>query len=195
MNELEYPFSEEKVRKLDAGSFVRLAGPVFTARDRLHKYLHEGGRLPVDLKDGAIYHCGPVVVQVDGLWVIRAAGPTTSMREEPYMPGIIRKHGVRIVIGKGGMGEGTVQACRECGCAYLETVGGAACVVAGSIRAVGGVYFMGEFGKTEAMWKLIVAGLDCIVSIDAHGRSLHEEVRNESGKRLKAAFRRPHTDY
>jgi tartrate/fumarate subfamily iron-sulfur-dependent hydro-lyase beta chain len=186
MASLEYPFLESPVRALSAGELVRLRGPVFTARDRVHRFLHDGGNAPVNLRDGALYHCGPVVIRHDGKWVVRAAGPTTSARNEPYMAGVIRKLGLRLVIGKGGMGEATRKACSEHGCAYLEIVGGAACVVAGAISEVRGVHFLAEFGSAEAMWELVVQDLECVVSIDTHGRSLHDEVLRTSGDKLRS---------
>src|SRR4051812_31359100 len=132
MIELAAPFTEEKIRALKVGDAVEISGIVFTGRDAVHKYLHEGGKLPpgVNLREGMIYHCGPVVVKDDaGDWKVTAAGPTTSIREEPYQGQIIREFGLRGVIGKGGMGERTLAACREYGCVYLHGVGGAAQVL------------------------------------------------------------------
>ena len=182
--ELEYPFTREKVEALRAGQRVRLSGRVFTGRDRLHRHLHDGGPCPVDLQDGAIYHCGPVVLRENGQWVVKAAGPTTSLREEPYMPSVIARHRVRVIIGKGGMGEGTRQACREQGCVYLHAVGGAAAVLAAAIEAVEDVHFLPEFGATEALWVLRVRGLEAVVTIDARGRSLHRRVVTASRRAL-----------
>jgi fumarate hydratase class I len=184
--ELHHPFSETQVRALEAGQAVRLTGVVYTGRDRLHKFLHEGGAAPVCLRDGAIYHCGPVVVP-DGpdRWRIVAAGPTTSAREDAYMPSILAAHGLRVIIGKGGMGAATRDACREYGCVYLQAVGGAAALLAARIRAVRRVFFLAEFGATEAMWELDVAGLEAIVAIDTHGRSLFEEVAEASHRQLE----------
>lgn len=184
--ELEYPYTEGKVRALRVGDIVSVSGRIYTGRDRFHKYLAEGGESPVVLEDGAIYHCGPVVLQRDGAWQVRAAGPTTSMREEPHMPGIMARHGVRLVIGKGGMGEGTRRACMEHGAAYLQAVGGAACVLAACIEDVLGVHFLREFGSTEAVWDLRVRGLTCAVTMDADGRSLHKRVRAASRRALKS---------
>ena len=133
MTKLRFPFSEEKIRALKVGDEVLISGVVFTGRDAVHKYLHEGGALPegVTLHDGIIYHCGPVMLkQEDGSYKCTAAGPTTSIREEPYQWQIIRDHGVRGVIGKGGMGAKTQAACKEYGCVYLHGVGGAAQVLA-----------------------------------------------------------------
>ena len=184
------PFREEAVRALRAGDRVRVSGTVFTGRDRLHKRLGEGGASPADLRDGALFHCGPVVLRDADApggagWRIVAAGPTTSIREEPYMAEIIRRHGVRLVIGKGGMGSATLAAMRECGCAYLQAVGGAAALTARRIAAVENVFLLDEFGPTEAMWQLRLDGLEAIVGMDAHGASLFDAVREASAKRLR----------
>lgn len=179
---LEYPFTAEQVCALRAGQFVLVSGLVYTGRDRLHKYLFEGGKSPVDLKDAAIYHCGPVVVRKDSQWVVRAAGPTTSSREEPYLPRIIQQCGVRVVIGKGGMGRVTEQACVAGGCVYLHAIGGAAQVLAEKVVSVRGVHFGNEFGYAEAMWELELKDFPAIVAIDARGRSLLAKVRRQSWK-------------
>ena len=142
---LKFPFTEEKIRALKVGDEVLISGVVFTGRDAVHKYLHEGGALPpeVKLRDGILYHCGPVMMkQDDGSWKCTAAGPTTSIREEPYQWQVIRDHGVRGVIGKGGMGDRTLAACKEHGCVYLHAVGGAAQVLADCVKKVRNVYMM-----------------------------------------------------
>ena len=184
MREIEYPFKEDVVRALRVGELVRLAGRVFTARDRLHCYLFEGGKCPVDLTDGAIYHCGPIVTQNEGRWSVRSAGPTTSMRQEPYMAKVIRDHHVRVIVGKGGMGEGTRRACKAAGCVYVQTVGGAGALEAGRIESVESVHFLKEFGTTEALWTFIVRGLEGVVTMDAMGRSLHKRVAAASRRAL-----------
>src|SRR5882672_3723487 len=133
MTSLSLPFTEEKVRSLKVGDAVEISGIVFTGRDVVHKYLHEGGSLPpeINLRDGIIYHCGPVVLpDGQGGWKVVAAGPTTSIREEPYQGQIIKDFGLRGVIGKGGMGERTLAACQQYGCVYFHAVGGAAQVLA-----------------------------------------------------------------
>lgn len=191
MTKLSFPFTEEKIRALKVGEEVLISGVVFTGRDAVHKYLHEGGALPpgVTLRDGIIYHCGPVMLkQEDGSYKCTAAGPTTSTREEPYQAQIIRDHGVRGVIGKGGMGAKTQAACKEYGCAYLHGVGGAAQVLAECVKKVRNVYFLEQFGSPEAIWELEVVDFPAVVTIDAHGNSLHEDVlaksREELAKRL-----------
>jgi len=182
---IEYPFTLEQVRQLTMGDRVLISGRIFTGRDRLHRYLVGGGRLPVDLQAGAIYHCGPVVIRERGRWVMRAAGPTTSIREEPYMPDIIRRHRLTVIIGKGGMGEATRQACVKYGCVYLHAVGGAAQVLADNIEKVAGVHFLNAFGSAEAMWELIVKDFPALVTMDVHGRSLHERVAAQSTRNLQ----------
>ena len=143
MPQLTYPFTKDQVLALKVGDEVSISGIVFTGRDAVHKYLYEGGELPpgVNLQDGMIYHCGPVVLKDDhGNWKVTAAGPTTSIREEPYQGDIIKKFGIRGVIGKGGMGDRTLAACKEYGCVYLHSVGGAAQVLAECVKKVRNVY-------------------------------------------------------
>ncbi len=171
--------SEATIRGLKVGDEVNITGRLFTGRDAVHKYLHEGGQLPpgVDLKEGILYHCGPVIVKDgQGNWKCVAAGPTTSIREEPYQWQIIRDFGLRGVIGKGGMGERTLAACKEHGCAYLHAVGGAAQVLAERIQRVPNVYFLEKFGAPEAIWDFEVVSFPAVVTMDAHGNSLHREV-------------------
>src|SRR5438270_13556653 len=143
MTPINAPFAEEKIRSLKVGDEVALTGVIFTGRDAVHKYLHEGGEHPagVNLPGGILYHCGPVVIKDEqGNWKCVAAGPTTSIREEPYQWQIIRDFGLRGVIGKGGMGDRTLAACKEHGCVYLHAIGGAAQVLAESIKRVRGVH-------------------------------------------------------
>lgn len=177
---LTYPFHRADVRRLKVGERVLLSGKIFTGRDRLHKFLAEGGRAPVSLKDGAIYHCGPVVIREKGKWRVCAAGPTTSIREEPFMSSIIKQHGLTVIIGKGGMGAATLQACRRHGCVYLHAVGGAAQVLADTVKNVGAVHFLDTFGPAEALWELEVVDFPCLVTMDAHGHSLHAVVAGRS---------------
>ena len=191
MISLSFPFTEEKIRALKVGEPVEISGVIFTGRDVVHKYLHEGGKLPpgVNLRDGLLYHCGPVVMKDEqGGWKVTAAGPTTSIREEPYQAQVIKEFGLRGVIGKGGMGERTLAACQQQGCVYLHAVGGAAQVLAECIKSVRNVYFLEEFGAPEAIWELEVENFPAVVTMDAHGHSLHQEVfaasQAELAKRL-----------
>ena len=111
---LRTPLTEEQVRSLKVGDVVLLSGRAYTGRDAVHHHLmsHEP---PVDLRGGVIYHCGPVVAKDGDGWRVTAAGPTTSIREEPYQADIIKRYGVRAVIGKGGMGAKTLAGLKEVG--------------------------------------------------------------------------------
>jgi fumarate hydratase class I len=183
MIELTTPISEKQIRELKVGDEVGISGVMFTGRDAVHKYLHEGGELPegVSLRDGVLYHCGPVVMKDElGDWQVTAAGPTTSIREEPYQADIMKKFGVRGVIGKGGMGPKTLAGCAENGSVYLHAIGGAAQVLAERILKVRNVYFLEEFGSPEAIWELEVDKFPAVVTMDSHGRSLHAEIAKAS---------------
>nr|MBO2479594.1 fumarate hydratase [Bacillota bacterium] len=110
--------------------------------------------------------------------------PTTSIREEPYQAEIIRKFGIRAVIGKGGMGPKTLAALKEHGAVYLNAIGGAAQYYARCVKKVHGVHFLEEFGIPEAMWQFEVEGFAAIVTMDAHGNSLHADVEKASLEKL-----------
>ncbi|MFS1511823.1 fumarate hydratase [Chengkuizengella sp. SCS-71B] len=179
---LQAPITEEQIRDLKVGDVVIINGAMHTGRDALHKYLMEN-ESPVDLNGGIIYHCGPVMAKVDDEYVVKAAGPTTSIREEPYQGDIIKKFGIRAVIGKGGMGAKTLSALKEHGGVYLNAIGGAAQYYAESIKKVDSVDFL-EFGIPEAMWHLQVEGFAAIVTMDAHGNSLHADVEKSSLEKL-----------
>jgi fumarate hydratase class I len=179
---LTTPLDEDTVRSLTVGDVVLLSGRAFTGRDAVHHHLI-GHEPPVDLRGGVIYHCGPVVVQEAGGWRVTAAGPTTSIREEPYQAEIIRKYGVRAVIGKGGMGQKTLAALADTGAVYLNAIGGAAQFYAACIERVDDVSLL-EFGTPEAMWHLHLRDFPAIVTMDAHGNSLHHTIEEESGARL-----------
>jgi fumarate hydratase class I len=183
------PISEEQIRQLKVGDVVIINGRMHTGRDALHKHLvnHDS---PVELNGEVLYHCGPVMLKDEnGEWHVKAAGPTTSIREEPYQADIIRKFGIRAVIGKGGMGPKTLAALKEHGAVYLNAIGGAAQYYAETVKKVEGVHFM-EFGIPEAMWHLNVEGFAAIVTMDAHGNSLHADVEHDSLKKLEQ-FREP----
>jgi fumarate hydratase class I len=179
MIELSTPVSEAAIRALKVGDEVVITGTLYTGRDAVHKYLHEGGKLPagVSFQGGILYHCGPVIIKdPQGQWKCVAAGPTTSIREEPYQWQVIRDLGLRAVIGKGGMGDKTLQACRDYGCVYLHAVGGAAQVLAERIVRVPNVYMKDEFGAPEAIWEFQVVRFPAVVTMDSHGNSLHKEI-------------------
>jgi fumarate hydratase class I len=179
---LTTPLSEEQVRALKVGDVVLLNGMLYTGRDVVHHHLmtHDA---PVDLQGAALYHCGPVALKKGEEWTMNAAGPTTSSREEPYQAEIIRKFGLRAIIGKGGMGAKTLAALKKHGAVYLNAIGGAAQYYAKCITKVEGVDLF-EFGVPEAMWHLRVKDFPAIVTMDARGNSLHAEVEKLSADRL-----------
>ncbi len=183
---LEAPFTEKKIRALKVGDRVEITGLIYTGRDAAHKYLHDGGTPPVDLTDSIVYHCGPVVVKEKGKWVVKAAGPTTSIREEPYQGPLMEKFKIRGVIGKGGMGPKTLAYCKKVGAVYFHAIGGAAQVLAKCVVDVPGVHMAEEFGSPEAIWEFQVVRFPVVVTMDSHGRSLHDAVQAQSEKKLKA---------
>lgn len=180
---LQAPLTEAAMRELKVGDVVLISGRMFTGRDAVHSHLmkHEP---PVDLNGGVLYHCGPVVVKEGDGYRVTAAGPTTSIREEPYQGEIIKRYGVRAVIGKGGMGAKTLGALKDFGAVYLNAIGGAAQFYARAIKKVDDVSLL-EFGTPEAMWHLQVEDFPAIVTMDAHGNSLHKDVETESGRQLE----------
>jgi fumarate hydratase class I len=180
---LHAPLAEEAVRSLKVGDVVMISGRMYTGRDAVHSHLMKNAP-PVDLDGAVLYHCGPVVVKEGHTWRVTAAGPTTSIREEPYQGEIIKRYGIRAVIGKGGMGARTLAALKEHGAVYLNAVGGAAQFYARAIEKVDGVSLL-EFGTPEAMWHLMVRDFPAIVTMDAHGNSLHEDIEQASGTRLE----------
>ena len=189
MKTLSYPFSEKSIRALKAGDAVSITGRIYTGRDKFHKFFADGGKLPVDFRDGALYHCGPVVIREEGRgkreeWRVVAAGPTTSVRENPYEPDFIVKSGVRIIIGKGGMDAKTLAAMKKHGCVYIQAVGGGGAVYADAVKRVAGVSLLKEFGAAEAVWHLDVADFRGVVAMDACGNSLFAEVDAASKRRL-----------
>lgn len=178
------PLTEAAVRALKVGDVVLINGEMFTGRDNVHAWLMKNPP-PVDLHGAVLYHCGPVMLKQGEQWSVKAAGPTTSSREEPYQADVIQRYGVRAVIGKGGMGAKTLAALREYGAVYLNAIGGAAQYYARTVQEVPAVYLL-EFGIPEAMWRLRVNGFAAIVTMDAHGHSLHAEVEKATGEELEA---------
>jgi fumarate hydratase class I len=175
---LQSPVSESVIRKLKVGDVVLLRGDMFTGRDAVHAHLMKNPA-PIDLSGGLLYHCGPVVLKQNGSWKMTAAGPTTSIREEPYEAEVIKRFGIRAVIGKGGMGPKTLAALKDFGAVYLNAIGGAAQYYGRCIKRVKDVYLL-EFGIPEAMWHLDVEDFPAIVTMDSHGNSLHADVEKAS---------------
>jgi len=175
---LRAPLREEEVRELRVGDVVLISGEMVTGRDAVHAHLMTTPP-PVSLDGSVLYHCGPVVLRDGERYQIKAAGPTTSIREEPYQGEIIGRYGVRAVIGKGGMGPRTLAALQQHGAVYLNAIGGAAQYYAACIEEVVDVHLL-EFGIPEAMWRLRVTDFPAIVTMDAHGNSLHADVETAS---------------
>jgi fumarate hydratase class I len=180
---LEAPLSEETVRALKVGDLVLIKGDMYTGRDAVHAHLMKNAP-PVDLHGAVLYHCGPVMLQENGKWHVKAAGPTTSIREEPYQADVIRRYGVRAVMGKGGMGAKTLAALKECGAVYLNGIGGAAQYYARTVRSVEDVHLL-DFGVPEAMWHIRVHNFPAIVTMDAHGNSLHADIEKATAENLE----------
>jgi fumarate hydratase class I len=200
MKELTIPISAEAIRELHVGDTVALTGILATGRDAVHKWMidtfirktrePQGDDLEVYqaiqpiFKESLIYHCGPVVSGLDsGEYKFVAAGPTTSIREEPYQAEVMRHFQMRGVIGKGGMGAQTLQACRDVPAAYFHAIGGAATLIAESVEEVIGVHKL-DFGVPEAIWVLKVSGFPVVVTMDAHETSVHDQVEEKSKKKL-----------
>ena len=180
---LHTPLEESSVRSLQVGDLVLINGQLLTARDAAHAYLIKNDA-PTDLRGSILYHCGPVVLKEDSHWRMIAAGPTTSIREEPYEADVIRRFGVRAVMGKGGMGAKTMAALKEAGAVYLNAIGGAAQYYARCIERVRGVHLL-ELGIPEAMWDIEVKAFPAIVTMDSKGNSLHADVEKASAFMLE----------
>ena len=187
MIRLTTPITEDQIRQLKVGDEVLLNGRVVLSRDMGHKYMKEQKPewLKPILENMVIYHCGPVVKKhEDGHYSFVAAGPTTSIREEPYQADVIETYKVRGVIGKGGMGPKTLAALKQYGAVYLSAIGGAAQFYARTVERIDGVS-LPEFGVPEAMWHLQVREFPAIVTMDSHGNSLHKDVEAESAGHLE----------
>lgn len=201
MRRLTIPIPDDDIRSLHVGDPVSVSGVLITGRDAVHKWMMDTfikktstlededqevyGAIKPILDGGAIYHCGPVVAGLDsGDYAFVAAGPTTSTREEPYQGAVMDHFNIKAVIGKGGMGPGTLDACREVPGVYLHAIGGAASLIAQSVHQVKTVYKM-EFGVPEAIWVIEVVDFPAVVTMDSHGQSLHAEVAEHSGAVLE----------
>jgi len=187
MKKIKTPVSTDVIMDLKIGDEVEIQGVIITARDAAHKLMVERKPdfLREILKGGIIYHCGPIVKKQGDEWKILSAGPTTSIREEPYEATVMEEYGVKCIIGKGGMGNRTLEACKRLGAVYLHAVGGAATYLSMFIKKVRDVYYLDELGAPEAFWVLEVDGFPAVVTMDAHGESLHKQVLAESQKKFE----------
>lgn len=183
------PLTQKDVESLRVGDMVLINGRIVTGRDRIHNFLFHKRpskeQLPANLEGSILYHCGPVIKKTDGQYRIMAGGPTTSIRLEMYEYKIIINYGLRGIMGKGGMGEKTLEAMKKAGCVYFHAIGGAAVYLAEKVRYVADVWKLEEFGPTEAMWVLDVENFPAVVTMDCHGKSLHKDVAKESEKTFR----------
>ncbi len=199
-NIINLPLTKKDALSLKVGDVVLINGLIVTGRDKIHKFLFDKKlskkEIPFELEGTILYHCGPVVIPPHsplekggwGDYKVVAAGPTTSARLEMYEPKMISGYGVRGIMGKGGMGEQTLKAMKKNGCVYLNTVGGAASYLADRIKRIVDVWKLDEFGMAEAMWLLEVENFPAVVTMDAHGKSLHGEIEKKSLAKLKRLF-------
>lgn len=177
MIRLNTPLKEGDILKLNAGDNVLISGTIFTARDKAHLFLLEEDFPAV--KDGIIYHAGPIIKDKE----VISAGPTTSARLNPYTPKLIEKYGIKIIIGKGGMDQGVIDAMRG-KAVYLSAIGGAGVLYANAMKFKN--VYKEEFGMPEAIWEFEVKDFPAIVAIDSKGNSLYEKTLEKS----KEAFQK-----
>ncbi len=183
---LKLPVSEKDILKIKAGDIIYIDGLVVTARDEAHKKAIElydaGHELPVNFSEVAVFHCGPIIKRNEE-WEIIAAGPTTSSRMEIFEYDFIKRFRTRIIIGKGGMGKRTTEACKEFKAVYAAFTGGAGVLAANAIKRVRDVFWLEELGMPEALWVFEVENFGPLtVTIDSHGRNLTEEVKERARK-------------
>jgi len=189
---LKTPISEEEIRKLRVGDIFYITGTIVTARDQAHRraleYLRQGKQLPINLEGLAIFHCGPVVSREGERWIVLAAGPTTSTRMDIFGDEIIKKLKVRVIIGKGGMGERTTKSMEKYGAVYGAFTGGAAVLAAKAVKRVIGVEWL-DLGIPEALWIFEVENFGpLIAAIDAHGNNLYINVEKTVEENRKIIY-------
>ena len=176
MKKFTLPLRDDDIRGLKAGEIIYLAGTLVTGRDEVHHRIVENGETPpVDLKGMAIYHAGPIVREAKGEYEIVSIGPTSSIRMEKWAADFIEKTGVKVMIGKGGMGEKTAAACKKYGAIHCVYPGGCAVLGASQIEKIENVYWY-ELGMAECIWVMKTNEFGpLIVSIDTEGNNLFAE--------------------
>jgi fumarate hydratase class I len=183
------PLTKKDVLSLHVGDMVLINGKIVTGRDKAHKFLFNKrlsqGTIPFNLEGTILYHCGPIIRKTKKGFDVLAGGPTTSMRVEMYEHRIISRYRLGGVMGKGGMGKQTLSALKKNRCVYFHTIGGAAVYLADRVKQVIDVWKLKEFGSTEAMWLLDVCDFPALVTMDAHGQSLHEGIEKEAARQFK----------
>jgi len=191
---LNIPFDKKDILNLKVGDTVYITGKMFTARDECHlkmlKLHKKGKEIPFKPGDMALFHCGPVVQKKNDEWRIVSAGPTTSIRMEIFEDEFLKTFGTRMIIGKGGMADRTQEALEEVGAVYVHYTGGAGALAARAIKRVTDVYWLTDLGIPEAAWILDAEEFGpLIVTMDAHGNSLYNELGKEIQKNLEKIHR------
>jgi fumarate hydratase subunit beta/L(+)-tartrate dehydratase beta subunit len=185
---LTTPLSAESVRKLRVNDIVTLTGTIYTARDMAHlklRELKEGGKpLPEALEGSVIFHAGPVVKKADGGFNLLNIGPTTSIRMESHSD-FLGRLGVRAIVGKGGLGDGSVQAFKKYGMVYLLAAPGCGVLHAQAVKGVKRVHWLEEMGMPEAIWVLEVKEWGpLMVGMDSEGASIFQAIKEEGLRKL-----------
>lgn len=191
---LKTPFSEKEIKKLKLNDTIYITGTIVTARDSAHKRALDlqknGKQLPIDMEGLAVFHCGPIAKKENNNWTLVAAGPTTSSRMEPFEADFIKNFKIRVVIGKGGMGQKTVDAMKNYGAVYGAFTGGAAVLASKAIKKVKAVEWL-ELGMPEALWILEVENFGPItVAIDSHGNNLFQTVQTKVDSNLQKIYKK-----
>ena len=183
---LTTPIDDETIAKLRINDVIYLSGTLFTARDEAHMELLKDRGIPgFDMTGLGLYHCGPVMKQEGGKWQVVSAGPTTSFRMETLEPGFLEMFPIKLIIGKGGMGPLTLEALKKHNVAYVSFTGGAGALAAKGLSEVKDVHYLDELGMPEAVWVFEAKEFGpLVVSMDAHGNSLYDNVNKESEQRL-----------
>ena len=187
---LTTPLTAADIEDVRIGDVIYLNGHIVTCRDVAHRRLIEYGReLPVNVDGGAIFHAGPIVRKKDdGSYEMVSVGPTTSMRMEKFEKEFIRQTGVKVIVGKGGMGEGTMEGCRDYKAIHCVFPAGCAVVAAASVEEIERAEWM-DLGMPETLWLCRVKEFGpLVVSIDAHGGNLFEQNKQEFNRRKEAQY-------
>jgi fumarate hydratase subunit beta len=184
--DLKTPISEVQIQQLRVGDNITITGTIFTARDEAHnralQYARENRPLPFKTQNGVLYHCGPVVRRTDSAWEILSAGPTTSARLEKFEAEFIKKSGIKVIIGKGGMGKQTETALKQYKAVYCTFTGGAGVLAASFIQSVEKVEWI-DLGTPEAVWILIVQNFGPLfVAIDSYGNNIFTKIDKDVQK-------------
>ena len=187
---LTTPIAPEDLADIKIGDVIYLSGHIVTCRDVPHRrVVQEGRELPLDIRGGAILHAGPIIRKTgDKGFEMVSVGPTTSMRMEKFEREFIAKTGVRLIVGKGGMGEGTMSGCKEFGAIHCVFPAGCAVVAATQVEEIESADWT-ELGMPETLWKCRVKEFGpLIVSIDAHGNNLFEQNKVKFNEKKDAAL-------